>query len=174
MLAFEILERPTHLCSASTSGTCRDGTANEWNTVEPYFVQLDSVSPGGGSRNYPQSLSDSYRVQELVGHGRAGSATLDCDQVRVGMLSLPAGFAYPFHHHPAPEIYVLIGGRVEWQVGDDPSRVLEPITAIFHEPGVSHRMTNVGSVEAQMLYYWWAPNGDTSVLTQDAVLDEQS
>lgn len=130
------------------------------------FVSLDELNPGGQSALYPSWLTDMYEVKEFI--GRAGK--LQSDQIRVGIVTLKHDADYPSHSHPAPEIYIQISGKVKWKVGDV-TRLISSITAINIPSGTPHAMCNMGNTEAQLIYFWYAPDNDKSLLEEDAQLD---
>lgn len=80
----------------------------------------------------------------------------------MGLLELDPGI-YPFHSHPAPEIYFVVSGQAEWTVGDETFEAV-PGTAIYHPPGVRHQMVNRGPETLKTVWFWWAPEGRTEVL----------
>ena len=87
---------------------------------------------------------------------------IDRADVRMGLQELEPGAAYPTHHHPSPEIYMVLSGEARWSVGD---RLIDavPETTIYTPPDTTHRIENTGGTRLQWLYFWWAPNGDVSV-----------
>ncbi|MGH2453884.1 MAG: cupin domain-containing protein [bacterium] len=111
----------------------------------------------GGTRTYPDWLRKIYRVRSLVGFGG-----VPCADAAMGLLELDPG-TYPFHAHPAPEIYFVVSGQAEWTVGEDTFEAV-PGTAIYHPPGARHQMVNRGPETLKTVWFWWAPEGRTEVL----------
>lgn len=117
--------------------------------VEDAAWQLDDLRP--------DLLRGIYRYKTLL--GRPG---VPCPGASMGILELTRG-TYPFHEHPAPEIYFILRGRAEWAVGRE-SFVAREGTAIYHAPGVRHRMVHRGREPLVAVWFWWAPGGRTGVL----------
>jgi quercetin dioxygenase-like cupin family protein len=122
------------------------------------------------TNRYPEWFRRTYRYKELVGwisnwqDVRAAEwKGVAHPEIRMGVLHLDRGAVYPFHFHPAPELYYVIRGTAEWTVGTDTFRAT-PGTAIHAPPNAHHKMVNVGSETLELLYVWWAPGGDSTVL----------
>lgn len=107
---------------------------------------------------YPDELDDVVRWKALIG----GDAIPGADFF-FGELELAPKAIYPGHAHPAPEMYYVVAGKVQWTVGDE-TFVAEAGTAIYTPPNTMHRMVNLGDDVARTVYAWWAPGGDRSVL----------
>jgi quercetin dioxygenase-like cupin family protein len=109
-----------------------------------------------------------YRVTEVVG----GAGPLQADgELRMGTMDMPAGLRYPAHHHPAPEIYVVLEGRLRWTVEGCDAREVGPGTVVIHRPSQIHAMETLDG-PAKLLWMWWSPGGDTSVMEVPAVATE--
>ena len=61
------------------------------------------------------------------------------DDLLVGFTLQAPNITYPPHHHEAPEIYGVISGELQWQVGDQ-WRKAGPGDVIVHRPHESHSM----------------------------------
>jgi quercetin dioxygenase-like cupin family protein len=111
---------------------------------------------------YSEELWKVYRYKPLVRDPLAEWPGIDRADVRMGLQELEPGAAYPTHHHPSPEIYMVLGGEAQWSVGD---RKIEagPGTTIYTPPDTKHRIENTGSTRLRWLYFWWAPGGDPGV-----------
>lgn len=57
----------------------------------------------------------------------------------VGFTLQEPNVVYPPHHHEPPELYGVISGELDWQVGDD-WRTAGPGDVIVHRPHESHSM----------------------------------
>lgn len=111
----------------------------------------------------PDLLGEVYRYKTLF--GSAGPPPPDA---AMGILELNPG-TYPFHEHPAPEIYYVVRGQAEWTVGEEDFKAREG-TAIYHAPGARHRMVNRGHDPLVAVWFWWAPGGRTGVLARPSRL----
>ncbi len=107
----------------------------------------------------PDLLKDVYRYKTLLGTDNTPAAG-----AAMGVLELTPG-TYPFHEHPAPEIYYVLRGRATWTVGEKTFTAREG-TAIYHAPGARHRMVNRTQEPLLAVWFWWAPGGDLAVLRE--------
>ena len=83
--------------------------------LEPVVARLEELTEGGGSGSYPQEMRSAYKVLEFAGPGKGGTGGVWVEGARVGMMTLPAGFHYPLHAHPSPEVYVVVSGTGTWE-----------------------------------------------------------
>jgi mannose-6-phosphate isomerase-like protein (cupin superfamily) len=111
---------------------------------------------------YSEELWKVYRYKPLVREALAQWRGIARSDVRMGLQELDSGAAYPAHHHPSPEIYVVLSGEARWTVGER-SFAVEPGSAVYTPPDTTHRIVNTGATRLRWLYFWWAPNGDVSV-----------
>ena len=115
----------------------------------------------------PDLLRDVYRYKTLLGNADAPSPG-----AAMGVLELMPG-TYPFHEHPAPEIYYVVRGRASWTVGKRTFEAREG-TAIYHAPNARHRMVNRGRQPLLAVWFWWAPGGDARVLRKPSRLSVEA
>ncbi len=127
---------------------------------------------------YPEWFRKTYRYRELVGWisnwqdaQAAAWKGIANAEIRMGVLHLDRGSVYPFHFHPAPELYYVLRGIAEWTVGAETFGAT-PGTAIHTSPNVHHRMRNTGDTTLELLYVWWAPGGDSQVLNVPSSMGE--
>lgn len=104
------------------------------------------------------------RWKTLVGGDEGGQ--IDQPDVRFGLWELAPGAIYHLHVHDVPEIYYITAGRARWTVGDE-TQDIGPGTAVYTQPGAAHRMENLTDAPVSALWFWWAPNGDTSAFSGD-------
>ncbi len=132
------------------------------------FSHLDHGTPGGGSPLHPEWFQALYSVTEIVG----GDGPLQAaGELRVGTLNMPANVHYPAHRHPAPELYVVLDGHLVWEAEGEPSRRVVSGAVILHRPWQVHAMQTL-SEPVRLMWVWWAPGGDSSVLSVPAELIE--
>ena len=96
---------------------------------------------------------------------------MDSSEIRVGQVTLRPKAKYPSHSHPAPEIYIQISGSVEWKVGAE-SKVIDTLTCVNIPSNTKHSMKNLSMINAELIYFWYAPGGDTNLLKHDATLEK--
>lgn len=134
-------------------------------------MHRDDVPEHGGSSRYQAELRAAYRVTELVGPSDPTTwPGVHDTSVRFGIVELPAGFAYPRHRHPAPELYYVQRGRLAWEVDGERFEV-GPGAVVRHEPWAVHAMEVLGDDPAELLYVWYLPAADADgILRRDATL----
>jgi quercetin dioxygenase-like cupin family protein len=140
-------------------------------TLPPRLHVSMAEIPWMTTNRYPEWFRRTYRYKELVGWlsnwqdaGGAAWKGVPNAEVRMGVLHLDRGAIYPRHFHPAPELYYVVRGTAEWTVGAETFRAT-PGTAIHAPPNALHQMVNVGSGTLELLYFWWAPGGDSTILS---------
>ena len=69
------------------------------------------------------------------------------------------GVFYPQHVHKAPELYVVVGGSGEWQIGDGPFESKGPGDWIWHPTGTRHAMRTTR--EAMIALAIWTADTDS-------------
>ncbi|MEM8776374.1 MAG: dimethylsulfonioproprionate lyase family protein [Pseudomonadota bacterium] len=80
---------------------------------------------------------DKFGCYEVLGR----DAPFASNSMRSFMLYQPAGLHYPWHHHPAEELYLILAGEAEFAIHGQPSNTLCPGDTVFHESNVPHAMT---------------------------------
>ena len=147
--------------TGAQDGTTR--TAARSQSHAPTHVALDQVR-WTGTKWYPEAFRRVYRYKPLIGTGRNDGAAVPQKDVLMGILELDGGATYAAHRHPAPEIYYVLSGQAEWTLGDE-TFLATPGMAIYTPPNTLHRMVNKGNEKLRIAYFWWAPGGDTKVLS---------
>ena len=145
------------------------GTHTQGTPPSRLHVQLDSL-PWTTTKRYPDWFRRTYRYKELVGWVSNWQDVKAADwkgvpnpEVRMGFLELDPGATYPFHAHPAPELYYVIRGTARWTVGNE-TFLARSGTAVHTPPNTRHQMINTGPDTLELLYVWWAPGGKRDVL----------
>ena len=86
------------------------------------------------------SIGDDFLARfgcyELIGEGGQYNST----QMRSFVVYAPSGLWYPWHHHPAEELYLILAGEAEFLAEGKPTRTLRPGDTAFHAPNQSHAM----------------------------------
>ncbi len=134
---------------------------------EPVVARLEDLARGGGSRRYPEQMQSAYEVFEFAGPGKGGAGGVYVENARVGLMRLPAGFAYTLHAHRSPEVYVVVSGTGTWESSGVSARELSPVTFVYHPPLAPHALTAGPHEPLVLVYVWW---GERSVIEQDAEL----
>lgn len=79
-------------------------------------------------------FSQNWGHAEVI--GPAGLA--ESRQIRLGLVLLGPETFYPAHHHPAVEVYHILSGTAEWQIGNGPFVPQPPGRFILHPSGAAH------------------------------------
>lgn len=94
-------------------------------------------------------LYPNYGYVELIGH----NGYCHSDSVALGFLALDRDTHYPFHAHPAHEVYYVISGHGYFKQPDKPWRSAPANQFAFHPGGVPHALeTRADPLLA--LYIW--------------------
>lgn len=94
------------------------------------------------------------------GEFRGYEPPLLVDDMLIGFSLQAPNIFYPQHHHVAPELYGIISGTFEWQVGDTWS-TKGPGDVIIHRPHESHAMRT--SDAPALTWAVWSSDSDCDV-----------
>ena len=83
------------------------------------------------------SFLDRFACYEVLGV----DAPFGTTDMRSFVVYQPAGLHYPWHHHPAEEMYLVIAGEAEFTVEGEPPKTLRPGETIYHRSNVPHSLT---------------------------------
>ena len=97
-----------------------------------------------------------FAVFQVIG---PSDAPFHCDTLRSFIAWTPPGLHYPWHHHPAEELYVVIAGEAEFFLHGEPPRILRPGDSIFHPSMRPHAVTN--HAHPVLSYIVWRGDLDT-------------
>ena len=81
------------------------------------------------------------------------SGLLDHALLHVGLTLLAPHTHYPLHAHPAIELYFVLSGTAEWQIGRDDFVARPAGSLILHPSNVGHAM-RTGAEPLLALYVW--------------------
>ncbi|MGI9352447.1 MAG: dimethylsulfonioproprionate lyase family protein [Rhizobiaceae bacterium] len=82
-----------------------------------------------------------------------------CQSTRGFLVYSTGGLYYPWHHHPAEEIYLIIAGEAEFATEGNRPRMLKPGDTVFHAENQPHNMTT----RDKGVLAWVQWRGDMSV-----------
>ena len=68
------------------------------------------------------------------------NAPFSSDVLRLFMVYLPPGLYYPWHHHPAEEMYMVVSGSATFKQSDCPDKLLSEGEVPFHASNQPHAM----------------------------------
>lgn len=80
-----------------------------------------------------------FACYALIGPGGAFSSS----KMGAYFVYMPKGLHYPWHHHPAEELYTVLAGSAEFHLKDNPTRQLSTGETSFHASNRPHAMTTV-------------------------------
>jgi len=88
--------------------------------------------------NIGDDFLNSFGSYELIGH----EGVFHSHQMRGFMIYAPAGLHYPWHHHPAEELYLVLAGEAEFMIHGAAPKTLRPGDTTYHTSMQPHAMTN--------------------------------
>ena len=68
------------------------------------------------------------------------NAPFSSDVLRLFMVYMPPGLYYPWHHHPAEEMYMVVSGGAIFKQSDCPDKLLSEGEVAFHASNQPHAM----------------------------------
>ena len=98
---------------------------------------------------------DRFACYEIIGR----DAPFSSKEMRSFVVYQPPGFYYPFHEHPAEEIYVVLAGEAKFSVGKKEAKILTPGDHIVHPKNVPHALETYK--HPVMAYVVWRNEFDT-------------
>lgn len=104
---------------------------------------------------------DRFACYEVIGR----DAPFACEALRGFVIYFPAGLHYPWHHHPAEELYLILAGEAEFAVEGETPRVLRGNDTMYHASNVPHAMTTHD--QPVMAYVLWRGDMTTKPVWTD-------
>ena len=98
----------------------------------------------------------------LIGEG----GPFEVEDMGLFVVYMPAGLFYPFHPHPAEEIYFIIAGEAEFSLQGEGTKTLGPGDYVFHPSNAPHA-TQTRDHPMLALVYWRGDMSVAPVLTAD-------
>ncbi len=121
----------------------------------PWLMAYENLDPSPGLEAFQRH----YSFALLAGPSFRGHQPPQIDDQMIAGFSIQAPqVLYPPHHHAPPELYGIISGAVEWQIGDTWTLKGAGDTAI-HRAHESHAMRSVG--QPVLTWVCW-PHGAAS------------
>ena len=78
-----------------------------------------------------------FACYEFIGQ----DAPFGTDRMRGFVVYQPPGLHYPWHHHPAEEMYVVLAGEAEFAIEGEGSKTLRAGATVYHRSMVPHALT---------------------------------
>ncbi|MCH2068836.1 dimethylsulfonioproprionate lyase family protein [Shimia sp.] len=112
-------------------------------TIEALAVMRDALLAAAPSANWLDVYQDTDIGEDFLTRfgffGLIGdTAPFMSDTMRAWMVYMPAGLHYPFHQHPAEEMYLVVSGSAEFQRAGHPPKLLGPGDTVFHASNEPH------------------------------------
>ena len=104
---------------------------------------------------YP-GLEKRIAFTQVLGSG----AIWPSERMLLGFTLIAPHTNYPAHAHPAIELYLVVAGTAEWQLGDAPAAIRTPGSVIVHPSGAPHAMTT--HAEPLLALFIWRGDLQTS------------
>ncbi len=114
--------------------------------IQPYSDQLQWKT---NSNYHGTPFAKQYAYSELIGPDGIAIS----DNIRIGLLLMAPRTLYPFHHHPASEIYYVLSGEGRFRLPNQPARVCPSGQFVFHDTCVDHEIESRDS-HLLALYFW--------------------
>ena len=102
--------------------------------------------------NIGEDFLSRFGSYELIGL----EGTFHSHQMRSFVVYAPAGLHYPWHHHPAEELYLVLAGEAEFTLLGESPRILRPGDTVYHATMRPHAMTTHD--HPVMAYVLWRGN----------------
>lgn len=93
---------------------------------------------------------------EIIGR----DAPFQSEKIRSFLVYQPANLHYPWHQHPAEEMYVVLNGEAVFSLEGEQSRTLRAGESAFHRSNHPHALTTLDS--PVLAYVIWRDQFDTA------------
>ncbi|MDG2341086.1 MAG: dimethylsulfonioproprionate lyase family protein [Paracoccaceae bacterium] len=107
-----------------------------------------------------QEFRERFACYCLIGEGGPFYAP----EMGTYVVYMPPGLYYPFHHHPAEEIYYVIAGEAEFLLQGEDSKILRSGDHVFHPSNRPHA-TQTHDKPFMAIVYWRGDQSIAPVLT---------
>ncbi len=104
--------------------------------------------------NIDPDFMERFACYEIIGW----DAPFASKSMRSFVVYQPPHLHYPWHHHPAEEIYVVLAGQAEFHMQDEAPRTLSAGDSAFHPSGRPHALTS--HHQPVMAYVAWRNHFD--------------
>lgn len=111
--------------------------------------------------NIGEDFLSRFACYELFGH----DGHFRTEKMRGFLVYSDANLYYPWHHHPAEELYFIIAGEASFAIEGNAPKLLKPGDTVFHASNQPHNMqTHENGVLAYVL---WRNEFDTAPVLTD-------
>lgn len=154
-----------------------------WNELEPHFINPANLFAEDSSLDTKEfselrdaliAVKDVAQWRETYKDTNIGEDFLNrfgcyelfgweghfhCQKTRGFIVYSPGGLYYPWHHHPAEEIYFILAGEAQFATEGNAPKMLKPGDTVFHAENQSHNM----QTQEKGVLAWVQWRGDMSV-----------
>lgn len=111
---------------------------------------------------------DRFGCYALIGDGGAFRS----EHLRTFVVYMPPHLDYPWHHHPAEEVYLVLAGSAEFKIRGEANQVLVAGDSIHHQSNQPHAAT---THETGMIAYvvWKGDLVTAPVWTDEPLMEAQ-
>ena len=106
--------------------------------------------------NIGNDFLDKFACYEIIGR----DAPFASNKMRSFVVYQPPGVYYPWHQHPAEEIYVVLAGKAKFSLEKSTSRILNPGDHAFLPSNQPHALETLS--HPVMAYVVWRNEFDTA------------
>ena len=102
-----------------------------------------------------------FACYELFGH----EGHFKTEEMRGFLVYSDAGLYYPWHHHPAEELYFIIAGEASFATESNEAKLLKSGDTVFHSKNQPHNMQT--HEKGVLAYVIWRNEFDTAPVLTD-------
>ncbi len=111
---------------------------------------------------------DRFGCYEIIGR----DAPFASAKIRSFLVYQPPHLHYPWHHHPAEELYVVVAGEAEFHIEGQGAKILRSGESSFHPSGVPHALTSHD--HPVLAYVIWRDDFDVAPVWSDEGLQKSA
>ncbi len=111
--------------------------------------------------NIGEDFLSRFACYELFGH----AGHFHTEKMRGFLLYSDANLYYPWHHHPAEELYFIIAGEASFATEGNQPKLLKSGDTVFHASNQPHNMQTHG--KGVLAYVLWRNEFDTAPVLTD-------
>lgn len=125
---------------------CSEVFCNDTKLISKTHAALqDAIRKASGSVHWRETYKDTDIGDEFMDQFGCyciigDNAPFSSDAIRLFMVYMPSGLYYPWHHHPAEEIYLVVSGSAVFRREKSPDKVLVEGETSFHASNQPHAM----------------------------------
>ena len=130
---------PFHINPADLMVKDQSLTTDRFDAVRDALIALKDVAhwrEAYRGTNIGEDFLSRFGCYELFGL----DGHYHCETTRGFIVYSPGQLYYPWHHHPAEEMYFILAGEAEFATEGNEPRMLKPGDCVFHAENQPHNM----------------------------------